>query len=30
MNIASTVLGPSYTSAAAGDYSDTVTLEINP
>jgi spore coat protein U-like protein len=30
MNIASTVLGSSYISAAAGDYSDTVTLEINP
>jgi spore coat protein U-like protein len=30
MNIASTVLGTSYTSAAAGNYADTVTLTINP
>jgi len=30
MNIASTVLGGSYTSAAAGSYADTVTLTINP
>jgi spore coat protein U-like protein len=30
MNIASTVLGTSYTSAAAGDYTDTVRLDINP
>jgi spore coat protein U-like protein len=30
MNIASTVLGTSYTSAAAGTYADTVTLTINP
>ena len=30
MNIASVVQGASYTSAAAGDYSDTVTLTINP
>jgi spore coat protein U-like protein len=30
MNIASTVLGANYTAAAAGDYTDTVTLTINP
>lgn len=30
MNIASMVTGANYTSAAAGNYSDTVTLTINP
>jgi spore coat protein U-like protein len=30
MNISSTVLGPDYEDKSAGDYSDTVTLTVNP